>query len=357
MKLKNFVGVDLFCGSGGVTRGFLDAGIDVRLGVDAELAFKKTYEINNKNNFISCDVRLLKGIDIIDKIKIKKTQKLIISSCAPCQPFSLKNSKRGQASVDDDRVDLGFELIRIIYELSKIGIRPLGIFLENVPEYAKTQVWAEMRRELFKLEYSVVYKEVNCADYGVPQNRRRFIAIATSGWKYLGFPPITHGPGLNPPTTVRQAFNKLPAIDAGSECSKTPNHRARSLTQVNLARIKSVPQDGGSRSSFPDELVLDCHKSFNGHNDVYGRMKFDEPSPTITTRCISITNGRYGHPIENRGISLREAARLQTFPDDFIFYGNSLDSNARMIGNAVPVLVSKIFGTYLVDQISKAIPE
>lgn len=231
------------------------------------------------------------------------------------------------------------------------GVFPAALFIENVPEFARSPIWHQIKRDLFRLEFSVAHKVINCAEYGVPQNRRRFVALALGSWRFVSLPSPTHGPGLLPFVTVREAFAGLPPIEAGKECNVTPNHRARGLTEINMARIKSVPSDGGSRTAFPADLVLDCHRDFDGHADVYGRMKFDEPSPTITTRCISITNGRYGHPIEHRAISPREAARLQTFPNNFVFDSKSLDSDARMVGNAVPVRVAKIFGKHLISQI------
>lgn len=354
MSESNFRGVDLFCGCGGVTSGFIDAGIAVGLGVDWEPAYKQTYESNNKIPYECGDIRKLKGSDILAKASISKGDKLIISSCSPCQPFSLKNSKRTNDGKEDYRADLGLEVLRIIEELRSEDLSPEGLFLENVPDFAKSPAWNEIRRGLFRLGYSVAHRVVNCTEYGVPQNRRRFIAIATRAWKFLDFPRPTHGPGLLPVATVRQVFGGLSSIDAGGECKETPNHRARALSAINLARIQSVPLDGGSRTAFPEGLILDCHRNFDGHKDVYGRMKFDEPSPTITTRCISITNGRYGHPVEDRAITIREAARLQTFPDNFIFKGSSLDINARMVGNAVPVKIAQVFGRHLIALIENA---
>ncbi len=354
---SKYVGIDLFCGCGGVTRGFLDAGINVALGVDWEPAFKATYERNNRVDYLSCDIRTLSAREILSRINLRGNEALIISSCSPCQPFSLKNAKRTGDGGVDYRADLGFELVRLIKEMRAIGVSPDALFLENVPEFAKSPTWEEIRRELFKHGFSVAQKVVNCAEYGVPQSRRRFIAVALGSWSYVSLPATTHGPGLLPFATVRNAFASLPEIVAGQECEKTPNHRARELSQINMARIKSVPADGGSRTAFPTELVLDCHRKFHGHSDVYGRMKFDEPSPTITTRCVSISNGRYGHPIENRGISVREAARLQTFPDDFVFESTSLESDARMVGNAVPVKVAEIFGSHLISQIERTLSE
>jgi DNA (cytosine-5)-methyltransferase 1 len=351
MKHKS-IGVDLFCGCGGVTHGFLKSGIDMRLGVDFEPSYKTTYETNNNVPFLTSDVRKIKAEEIISYLGEISNKHFIVSSCAPCQPFSLKNSKRSRDSSIDPRIDLGFELIRILNEFESLGVFCSGVFIENVPEFSKRPVWQSIRADLFSKGFSVANKVINCADYGVPQSRRRFIALAVRDWCFLSMPKPTHGGGLLPYKTVRDAFHCLPPIAAGEECEFTPNHKSRSLSPINYQRITSVPLNGGSRSSFPEELVLDCHKKCDGHKDVYGRLSLDSPSPTITTRCVSITNGRYGHPLEHRAITVREAARLQTFPDDFIFYGNNIETNARMVGNAVPVEISEIFGRFLNDKIS-----
>jgi DNA (cytosine-5)-methyltransferase 1 len=350
---QEFCGIDLFCGCGGVTQGFLRAGIDMRLGVDCEPVYKNTYESNNKAPYLSRDIRKVSAGDIVPYLKESAHKKLLISSCAPCQPFSLKNAKRSQDSSVDPRIDLGFELLRIASELESEGHACAGIFIENVPEFSKSPVWQGVREELMKRGFSVAHKVLNFASYGVPQSRRRFIAVAVRGWCFLSMPQPTHGEGLLPYRTVKDAFEGLSQIAAGEACNITPNHRARALSDLNFQRISSVPLNGGSRSSFPEELVLDCHKDFNGHKDVYGRMSMDAPSPTVTTRCISITNGRYGHPLEHRGISVREAARLQTFPDSFLFSGNSIEVDARMIGNAVPVAAAELFGRFLMERIEQ----
>jgi DNA (cytosine-5)-methyltransferase 1 len=282
---------------------------------------------------------------------------LILASCAPCQPFSLKNGSR--LKHEDKRADLSFETLRLIAELKSIGVKVAGLFFENVPEFSKSDVWKNVSRELRDLGFNIALPDrviVNCADYGVPQFRRRFVAVGVHEEFYYGhlsFPKRTHGPGLLPYVTVSDCISDLPPICHGETHTRIANHQARRLDAVNLRRIRSVRHDGGSRTDFPDDLVLDCHKEFQGHMDVYGRMRLSEPSPTITTRCISITNGRYGHPTQDRGISLREAARLQSFPDDFVFYGNSLELNARMVGNAVPVRLSEVAGRHFVALLGK----
>ncbi len=163
-------------------------------------------------------------------------------------------------------------------------------------------------------------------------------------------PPRTHGPGLLPYWTVRDAVCHYPPIRAGETHPSIPNHRAAALSALNLERIQRVPPDGGDRRSWPPGLTLPCHRNgYEGHTDVYGRMWWDRPAPTLTTRCDSLSNGRYGHPQQHRAISLREAAALQSFPDDYIFYGGSKRSIALQIGNAVPVRLAETLGRHIVE--------
>jgi DNA (cytosine-5)-methyltransferase 1 len=355
MKLvKRVLGVDLFSGCGGVSRGFINAGIDVRVGVDSEGAFKSTYELNNRGaRFHHKSIREIRGCELAEMLSLGDDDCLIVASCAPCQPFSLKNGSRMKR--EDERADLSFETLRLIRELKAIGVGIAGLFFENVPEFSKSEVWKTINYELRDIGFNISIPDrviLNCADYGVPQFRRRFVGIGVHEdffYGHLRFPNRTHGPGLLPYVTVSDCISDLPEIRHGESHSKISNHQARRLDDINLRRIKSVRHDGGSRADFPEELVLACHKKFQGHMDVYGRMRLSEPSPTITTRCTSITNGRYGHPTQDRGISLREAARLQSFPDDFVFYGSSLELNARMVGNAVPVRLSEVIGRHFLS--------
>lgn len=189
---------------------------------------------------------------------------------------------------------------------------------------------------------------MNAKNYGVPQNRKRFVLIASRLFD-PHIPPSTHGDNLLPFVTVRQTIENYPAIEAGEECVEIPNHKAARLSTINLQRIINTPHDGGSRTDWPEELWLNCHQGTMGHTDVYGRMYWDRISPTLTSKCISISNGRFGHPEQNRAISLREAAALQTFRDDYIFVG-SQGEIAKQIGNAVPVELAHALGEYILRE-------
>jgi len=337
--------VDLFCGAGGVTCGLREAGIQVPLGLDKD-DYRDTYEKNNSGStFWQTSIEGVTGNDILGRISLKQGEKFLLAACAPCQPFSLQNKERHSIKVIDKRKNLLEEVIRIINEMK---IKPDYIFAENVPGIKLNPVFRKFEEFLFSMYYSVKHQVVNAADYGVPQSRRRLILVAARD-KFIDFPKRTHGEHLLPYNTVRQAFKGLPPITAGGRSLKHEGHVCRGLSPINLRRIKNIPKNGGSRTSLKGNLVLECHKKANVHKDVYGRMSWDKPAPTLTTKCICLSNGRFGHPTQNRAISLREAAKLQGFPDDYIFYGTALDSKAKQIGNAVPVILSKAFGDYFIS--------
>ena len=171
----------------------------------------------------------------------------------------------------------------------------------------------------------------------------------------IPFPRKTHGKGLLPYKTVRDTIKHLPYLRAGQQHEEISNHECAALEKVNLERLTVTPKDGGSRDSWPERLRLKCHMVHSGHNDVYGRMKWDAPSPTLTCKCTSISNGRFGHPAQLRAISLKEAALLQTFPENYEFYGR-FQVMAKQIGNAVPVELAKIFGEHLVKLVNNRLP-
>jgi DNA (cytosine-5)-methyltransferase 1 len=231
---------------------------------------------------------------------------------------------------------------------------PEYVFVENVPGLQKVWksdgIFKKFTDFLNKANYSVDYEIVASQNYGVPQHRRRLVLIASRIGK-IKHPHKTHGPNTtnNKFSSVWDWIGHFPPIMAGESHPTIPDHKAASLSSINLERINSTPQ-GCGRESWPSHLKLDCHKKHMGHTDVYGRMKWHEPASGLTTRCISLSNGRFGHPVQNRAISIREAACLQTFPEDFIFFG-SLNSKARQIGNAVPVKLAETFGRNFIDHL------
>ena len=225
--------------------------------------------------------------------------------------------------------------------------------MPGIQRVAGSSVISRFKKRLEESGYHSTAGIIESQKYGVPQRRRRLVLLA-SRYAKINLPEPTHGPGSETSySTVRDRIGHLPPIAAGETHPYVPNHRAANLSQLNLRRIKATPPEG-SRTDWPEELHLACHtkRGYSGHTDVYGRMKWNSTATGLTTRCISLSNGRYGHPEQHRAISVREAASLQTFPEDFIFHG-SLNSQARQIGNAVPVLLAEKFGKHILDHFSR----
>lgn len=336
------IAVDFFCGAGGLTRGLLNIGISVVLGIDIEESFRKTYESNNAPaKFLAKTIRDLTVHDISSRIGKVTADQLLLVGCAPCQPFT---KQRRDYTQDDDRTLL-LEFARIISDL-----RPGQVVIENVPGITRVHgfsAYRRFRKILKDLKYRFAEGIIDAKHFGVPQTRRRFVMIAGLGMM-PSLPPPTHGPGRLPYVTVRNAIAGYPSIAAGDCDSTVPNHRAASLSSLNFKRISQTPKDGGGRDKWPTELVLACHKgNHKGHSDVYGRMWWDRPAPALTCRFRSLSNGRYGHPEQDRAISLREGAKLQTFDDSVVFYGHSQEFLAQQIGNAVPVKVAEAIGGHV----------
>jgi len=334
--------VDFFCGGGGMTRGLLNAGIDVQFGLDFNPSCQETYEHNNGIPYICRDITTVMPEELIEEYPVlADNDELLLVGCAPCQPFSNQRHQEGEHAA----ANLLDEFGRMV-----LAMEPACVLVENVPGI-QTKGRAVFDRFLLLLEqqqYNVFYGVVNAKNYGVPQNRRRLVLIASREF-IPEEPPHTHGEGLIPYVTVRDAINHYPHIEAGETDEQVFNHQASSLSATNLARIEATPHDGGGRLDWPDNLTLDCHNNgYNGHTDVYGRMYWNRVSPTLTSKCFSLSNGRFGHPEQNRAISLREAAALQSFDDNYQFFGG-VQEVGKQIGNAVPVLLAQRIGEYILE--------
>jgi len=351
---------DFFSGCGGTSRGYVDAKLDIVFAIDNNRDATLTF-VNNipgvhfreVQEDDSEDLAVLSPGDVLLKnikdLPVEALQPIIescdghailFSGCAPCQPFSKQKTILPD---DDDRVVLLDEFRRFAEHFL-----PEFIFIENVPGMqnvaGKNGPFDRFINFLKNANYYYKYKVIASKKYGVPQSRRRLILIA-SKLANIEFPPVTHGPGTKLPkySTSKDWIYDLPELKAGEIDPNDPIHRAASLSETNLSRIKATPIDG-NRLDWPKDLWLPCHSNgYEGHTDVYGRMKWDEPSTALTTKCHSLSNGRFGHPEQPRAISIREAACLQTFPSTYIFEGG-LQSMARQIGNAVPVLLAQRFG-------------
>jgi len=345
---RSISAVDLFCGVGGLTHGLSAASIDVRLGVDIDLSSQYPFEKNNNSVFLLQDVFTLE-VGTIKESFIPGTVTLL-AGCAPCQPFStysqraIQNSRpRNRRGRKDD-----WKLVERFGELIK-EVQPDLVTMENVAPLIRAPVY---QRFLDSLEgYWVDAQVVDCQSIGLPQTRKRLVLVASK----LGPIKIPQFDcGLR---SVRSAIGDLPPLQAGGHDPDDRLHRASALSEINLKRIRaSVP--GGTWRDWPENLKAMCHTRDTGvtYPSVYGRMKWDEPAPTITTQCFGYGNGRFGHPEQDRAISLREAAMLQGFPRSYSFLREdesvSFATLGRLIGNAVPVTLGKVIGDVLVRHVA-----
>lgn len=334
--------IDLFCGVGGLTRGLENAGIDVKLGVDIDPACDYPYSENNEAAFLLKSVADLNGRDLVQKVK--GADYTLLAGCAPCQPFSTYQQKLGPS---DERWHLLGHFGRLAEELD-----PDFITMENVPNLARQAVFKKFVSKLQSLGFHVAYQVVDCSEFGVPQQRQRLVLLASK----LG--PIDLVRSELKPKTVRQAIGKLPRIKAGEACASDPLHQASELSDLNMRRIRaSVP--GGTWRDWDEDLVADCHKRTTGktYPSVYGRMEWDQPAPTMTTQYFGFGNGRFGHPEQDRAVSLREGAILQSFPKSYKFVrkGDPIycKTIGRLIGNAVPVKLGEAIGKSIVAHVQE----
>lgn len=340
--------VDLFCGAGGLSHGFKLEGFKIAAGLDIDEKCRFPFERNNDAPFLMDDIgkvdpeelnaRFLPGIP------------RILVGCAPCQPFSKYSQGR-----EDGRWQLLEHFSRLICE-----VKPDIVSMENVPRLQKfrnSSVFDAFVRVLRNNDYFVDWKIAYCPDYGIPQSRSRLVLLA-SRHSPPGVPETTHERGNH--ATVRQTIGDLPAIPAGGVDSGDPLHRCSALSPGNLNRIRAS-RPGGSWRDWSKDLVTKCHRkpSGKGYSSVYGRMAWDDPAPTMTTQFFGFGNGRFGHPEQDRAISLREGALIQTFPRDYAFVPDGetveMKSLGRLIGNAVPVelgrAIARRIRTHLDEQV------
>jgi DNA (cytosine-5)-methyltransferase 1 len=335
---RSIEAVDLFCGVGGLTRGLEDAGVNVRAGYDIDAACQYPYAANNRAQFVLKSVTEVTGSEVSAWFTPGAVR--LLAGCAPCQPFSTLANTSG--SRDEHKWGLLGEFARLVRE-----VLPELVTMENVPlvtRHAPYQAFVTVLREL---GYHVDARQMRCMHLGIPQDRKRFVLVASR----LGADLSLDMPIAVPPT-VRQAIGDLPPLAAGQTDPRDPLHKARSLTELNLQRIQtSTP--GGTWRDWPEALRAPCHQAATGatYQSVYARMVWDKPSPTMTTQCHNFGSGRFGHPEQDRAISLREAAILQSFPKDYAFVapGAPVEFNnvGRMIGNAVPPKLGFFVGKLL----------
>lgn len=341
--------IDLFCGVGGLSHGFVIENFNVVAGVDTDISCKFAFEKNNNAKFISNSIVEL-GAKELNKLYEDAKIKVLVG-CAPCQNFSSYMFK--DKDKESNKWTLLYEFSRIIEE-----IQPEIVSMENVAQllnFKKAPVFEDFVYNLKKQGYYISYEVVNCPDYGIPQNRKRLILLA-SKLGAISLIPKTHT--KNDYVTVKDTIGNLAEINDGEKDKKDPFHLSRKLSLLNKKRIKATPY-GGSWKDWDDDLRLVCHKKASGKSypSVYGRMLWEKPSPTMTTHCIGYGNGRFGHPVQDRAISLREAALLQTFPLNYEFAENVNEINttiiARQIGNAVPVKLGQVVAKSIKEHLMK----
>lgn len=320
--------VDLFCGCGGMTAALKARHFRVVAAVDFDSVACRSYRSNHPSvHLYEQDIAAVDPANIHSLLRNRRLD--ILAVCSPCQPFSQQN----RSSRPDDRAELLLSSIRFAQVLS-----PRLILFENVPGLTRRQfapLLDDLRCGLTAAGYELGEpKELNAADYGVPQRRLRCVMLARHGGDVPTFPAPTTPDGNR--VTVAAAIGGLPTLASGEADKEDALHFARQHQSIALERLRHIPKDGGSRDALPARLRLDCHRNHSGHPDVYGRMRWSEVAPTLTTGCTDVTRGRFAHPRDDRAISLREAARLQTFPDNYRFSGSAREIAAQ-VGNAVPV--------------------
>ena len=346
---RNVACVDLFCGAGGLTHGLIRAGVDVRAGVDFEEACRHPYESNHRGvEFHRGDVAELCAKTVERWFGDAGVR--VLAGCAPCQPFStyaLRYHKDDRIE-DDQRWSLLNHFARLVKEL-----KPDIVTMENVPTITRHVVFTNFKGTLEALGYQVWVDVIDCAKYGLPQRRSRTVLLAS-----LHGPIRLREPIAADKRTVEDVIKGLPSLRHGSTDKGDRLHTASRLSDLNLERIQHS-RPGGTWRDWPAHLVARCHTKVSGKSypGVYGRMRYDEPAPTLTTQFYGFGNGRFGHPTQARGLSLREGALLQGFPRDYSFVPDDqpiqFKALGRMIGNAVPVDLGRVIGESIIDHVKQ----
>lgn len=342
--------IDFFCGIGGVTRGFLNKGIDVVAGIDIDISCKETYEKNNirpngtASKFLAEDITNF----AIEKVKklLSPDDTLVLIGCAPCQPFTRITQKLENREKERGLLQHFAEVI--------LELKPIYLFLENVQglNSPKNKEILNEFIEALKPHYILNPKVINAMNYGVPQSRRRMILFAKKDAE-IDYPKQTHGnkEGLQKIITLDRVIADLPEIKAGEQHSELKTHISANLQEINLERIKLQTNPGDGMEKWTPDLYLHSRKNndYVGHKDVYARLWWDRPSITLTTKFVSVSNGRFAHPTQNRGLSILEGLLIQTFPKDYQMLYPFVRGQAKQIGNAVPVKLAEAFAEKILE--------
>ncbi|HEX6982895.1 MAG TPA: DNA cytosine methyltransferase [Balneolaceae bacterium] len=329
MAKKGYNSADLFAGCGGLSQGMHDAGFKTKVAIELKADAVKAYKLNHPNTeVIDRDIRKIKISEVKSKLNGQRIH--LLAGCPPCQGFSSVRKLNRKASIRDNRNSLVKEYFKMVK-----GLKPYAIMMENVPGLADYYLFKRIRKKLDDLGYNTKVKIVNVKNYGVPQSRKRLVMVGS----LLGDLNVAKGTGEK--ITVRQKIENLPT----PEETEDPMQKiiAKHSERI-MERIRLTPKNGGSWKDLPEEYFLDCHKKENvGFNDIYGRLRWDDHSTTITGGCLNPSKGRFLHPEQDRVITPREAALLQSFPEDYKFpTGIPKASLALLIGNALPPKFSYI---------------
>lgn len=333
------VAIDLFCGIGGLTHGLVLSGIQVRAGVDIDSTCRYAYEANNSSLFIESDISQLPSEEIEALYPTGVIRALV--GCAPCQPFSRYTQRYRKEGHQGNKWRLLYSFLEKVRD-----IRPEIVSMENVPELVKEKVFTDFREALIQLGYYVWWDIAFCPDYGVPQSRKRLVLLASQHGE-IGLIEPQYAPDNY--LTVQDVIGDLPEIQAGQSLADDPLHCSSRLSSLNFARI-TQSKPGGTWRDWDESLLANCHRKASGstYPSVYGRMSWNEPAPTITTQFYGYGNGRFGHPEQNRALSIREGAMLQSFPRNYSFVPSEGKVNRKElgihIGNAVPVNLGRAIG-------------
>lgn len=348
MQENSLKAVDFFCSGGGMSYGMQQAGIEILAGIDFDKTCEETYTSNIKGaKFIHLDIFNLKESELQRELSLKRRDKnLILIGCSPCQFWSIINTDKNKSSKSKDLLK---EFRRFVEYF-----QPGYVVVENVPGVLKRKTESGLEEFIDWLKnnkYKVHFDVHEVSDYGVPQHRKRFTLIANRVTK-IELEPVKHNGEKQTVRDVLGVENGFPKVKAGHKDESDFMHTVAGLTEINIRRLALTEENGGTRLAYADnsELAPNCHMNDKENfTDTYGRMWWDRPSPTITTKFYSISNGRFAHPEENRAISLREGAVLQSFPKEYIFRTTSIENAARMIGNAVPPRYAEAIGKAIIQ--------
>ena len=349
-KKKHVKVVDLYCGIGGLSHGLVLEGLDVVAGVDNDKTCKHGFEKNNGAKFIHRDISRFTANELRNLFGGASIRVLI--GCAPCQPYSSLNRRKLPKKEAQRRWYPMYRFLTLVKQ-----VKPEIVSMENVPDLSnarKYPVFEEFVTALEALKYQVSFKKVDASRYGVPQKRHRLVLLA-SRLGAISLIAETHTKEDVP--TVKEVIGKLPRLADGKVHPSDPLHRSSKLSDINKQRIAATPKNGGSATSWPTHLMPKCYRKRSGRSymvTVYGRMRWNDPAPTMTTQFMTLGTGRFGHPTQSRAISLREAAIFQSFPSYYEFAPDNqvtAKHTARHIGNAVPVLLGRAVGKSIKNHI------